>query len=90
VNAAGMRRGGERNCGCAKMTNHEPDAAHIADAFVSPLLFSSSCLLDCFLALHFGTSGAWAIERSVNASAGAGCDGARDAFGVGEPDWDLG
>jgi hypothetical protein len=72
------------------MTNHEQDAAHIADAFVSPLLFSSSCLLDCFLALHFGTSGAWAIERCVIAIARAGCGGARDTFGVGEPDWDLG
>jgi hypothetical protein len=72
------------------MTNHEQDAAHIADAFVSPLLFPSSRLRYWFLALYFSTRGEWAIERSVNASASAGCDGARDAFGVGEPDWDLG
>ena len=72
------------------MTNHEPDAAHIADAFVSPLLFPSSHLPDCFLALHFVASGEWAIERFVNAGADARLEGARDAFGVGEPGGDFG
>jgi len=72
------------------MTNHEQDAAHIANAFVLPLLFPSFGLPDCFLAFHFGTSGAGASERSVNASAGARFDAARDAFGVGEPGWDFG
>ena len=72
------------------MTNHEPDAAHIADAFASPLLFASAGLPDYFLALHFGTSGAWAIERCVIAIARAGCGGTRDAFGVGDSGRDFG
>jgi hypothetical protein len=61
------------------MTNHEPDAAQIADLFLSPISFFLR-VSAYFFAYRIGTNCARAgFEWTVDASAGAGLDGARDA-----------
>jgi hypothetical protein len=75
-----MRLGGGRNCGCAKMTNHEQDASHVAAWLLSEIRLSSGCGSDFFLdaRANYARAGSGGVIAAIRAA----CDFAGVAFGL--------